>query len=375
MGDARDAHADHDRELVAALLDRDADAADTTAAATKAERATAETWIATCADCAALHADLLALSTATGELPVPARPRDFRLTAADATRLAGPAAPAAREPNPAATRLTGVMNDTRDHASHDTLIVASLADRSVADRERAAAEALVATCSLCATLHLDLVALSAATRSLPTPTRTRDYLLTTADAVRLRPRGWRKLVAVFGSPRDAFSRPLAVGLTTLGIAGLLVATVPSILTGGATTAGSATTQDPSLQSESGPVSGAAEAASPPGVLTYPDAASGAAALETGRAAALIPSSAPAAAAESGRDIVNTGAGENLDVTNGIDAMDDLFVQTDDLRGQADGTVAADPTGPSTMAVVAGTLLIGGLGLFALRWSARRFSDD
>lgn len=367
--DPRDRHADHDPEVVAALLDREADATE----ATDAARATATSWIATCADCATLHADLLALSTATRELPVPARPRDFRLTAADAARLAGAAGSATREPNPSSARLTGVMNDTRDHASHDTLLVASLADRSVADRERAAAEALVDTCGLCATLHADLVALSAATRTLPTPTRTRDYRLTPNDAVRLRPRGWRRLVAAFGSPRDAFSRPLAVGLTTLGLAGLLVATLPSILTGqapaGAATTGAATTSDRLLQSES--TKGGAEVASPPDdAVTAPGAASRAPLTDRNGAAALIPSAA--AAAESSRDIVNTGAGENVDVTNGIDRMDDLFVQADDLQGQTDVTVAARPAGISTMLVVAGTLLIAGLGLFALRWSTRRF---
>ena len=41
--------------------------------------------------------------------------------------------------------------------------------------------------------------------------------------------GWRRFVAAFGSPRDVFSRPLAVGLTTLGLAGLLLASAPSIL--------------------------------------------------------------------------------------------------------------------------------------------------
>lgn len=373
MTDLHDPHTDHDDELVAALLDRAAVAPGaTTAATTSAERSTAETWIATCTDCAALHADLLALSTATRELAVPARPRDFRLTAADVARLVGSAGSPAREPSPAAARLTGVMNDTRDHASHDTLLVASLADRTVADRERAVAETLVATCSLCATLHSDLVALTAATRSLPTPTRIRDYRLTPDDAVRLRPSGWRRLIAAFGSPRDVFSRPLAVGLTTLGLAGLLVASVPAILTGGSAASAPATRDQLFQATGEGP----GEAASPDGdVLNPVGAAAGTPPMDRSAAAAVLPSNAPNAAVESGRDIVNTGAGETVDVTNGIDRMDDLYVQSGDLAGEPDRTLAAESSGISTVVVVSGMLLLVGLGLFALRWSARRLGDD
>ena len=53
MADPRDPHAEHDPLIVAALLDRDL---------AGEERAIAEARIASCASCAALHADLLALS-------------------------------------------------------------------------------------------------------------------------------------------------------------------------------------------------------------------------------------------------------------------------------------------------------------------------
>ena len=131
-------------------------------------------------------------------------------------------------------RLTGVMTDpftSSDHASHDTILVASLADHSLPASERTAAEALVAACSQCADLHADLLALRAATRAMPTPARPTDYTLTPRDAVRLRSGGWRRFVAILGTSRDALSRPLAVGLTTLGLAGLLVATLPSFSMG------------------------------------------------------------------------------------------------------------------------------------------------
>ena len=104
------------------------------------------------------------------------------------------------------------------------MLVASLADHSLAAVERAAAEALVATCGPCADLFTDLEALRVATQAQPVPARPRDFRLTADDAVRMRPGGWRRFVAAFGSSRDMLSRPLAAGLTTIGLAGLLVAT-------------------------------------------------------------------------------------------------------------------------------------------------------
>jgi hypothetical protein len=51
------------------------------------ERARALDLLGECEDCATLFADLGATADATAALPVPARPRDFSLTEADATRL------------------------------------------------------------------------------------------------------------------------------------------------------------------------------------------------------------------------------------------------------------------------------------------------
>lgn len=73
-----DNHADHDRLLVAAFAAGDA-------AGAELERATA--LVAACPDCAALHHDLRAIATALPDLPAPARPRDFRLTAQQAAAL------------------------------------------------------------------------------------------------------------------------------------------------------------------------------------------------------------------------------------------------------------------------------------------------
>ena len=128
-----------------------------------------------------------------------------------------------------------------DHAGHDLLRVAEAADRG----GRLPTE--LAGCADCVALHADLVALTTALPSAALPVRPRDYTLTPADAARLRPGGWRRILGAIGSSRDVITRPLAIGFTTLGLAGLLVATVPGVLPGSGGTAGSGASGVPSLE--------------------------------------------------------------------------------------------------------------------------------
>ena len=72
------AHATHDLELVASYASGDAAGSELDAATT---------LVAGCADCAALHRDLRAIAAALPGLPVPVRPRDFRLTPEQAAAL------------------------------------------------------------------------------------------------------------------------------------------------------------------------------------------------------------------------------------------------------------------------------------------------
>jgi hypothetical protein len=71
-------HSNHDELLIVRLFGGDVD---------DHERARALDLLGECEDCAALFADLGATADATAALPVPARPRDFTLTEADAARL------------------------------------------------------------------------------------------------------------------------------------------------------------------------------------------------------------------------------------------------------------------------------------------------
>jgi len=113
------------------------------------------------------------------------------------------------------------------HDRHDPMLVAALAAGDLAATDRDQAISLTRSCTDCAALHDDLLALARATAAAPPPfaTPTRDFRLTPADAARLRPNPWRRLAAAIGSSPALLSRPLGVGLATLGLVGLLVGNV------------------------------------------------------------------------------------------------------------------------------------------------------
>jgi hypothetical protein len=193
----------------------------------------------------------------------------------------------------------------------------------------ALAAALVAACTECARLHADLVALAAALPVAATPRRPRDFTLTAADAERLRRRGPRAWLRRIGSSRDTITRPLALGLTTLGLAGLLVATVPTVLPAG---------------------SGAAA----PGAETTIQGAA--------------PSSQPLTMAPEATKVDDGG------VFTGSDRQDPSPAATAGNDGPVatlETNVSDDESGLSALAVIGGFLAIAGLSLFALRWTSRR----
>lgn len=74
-----DQHAQHDLDLVAGFVA----ATDLTAT----ERKRAQSLVAECAECNALHLDLIGIANATRALPARPAPRDFRITVEQAARL------------------------------------------------------------------------------------------------------------------------------------------------------------------------------------------------------------------------------------------------------------------------------------------------
>ncbi len=223
-----------------------------------------------------------------------------------------------------------------EHASHDLASIAALAarDPGLEPAQLAQARAMLAACDACTELLADLVAVTSAVPAAAVPDRPRSFTLTAADAARLRPAGWRRFLRTIGSARDGVSFPLAMGLTTLGIAGLLVATIPALSggTGGAATLSTVGAALPAQGEESLSIDAATDQAGDEesGVFYGGDEGGAAAASPGERTSASVPAE---------------GA-----------------------------SIRDDATGMSVLIVLAGVMLIVGLGLFALRWTARRLGD-
>ena len=109
------------------------------------------------------------------------------------------------------------------HARHDPLRVAEAVDRG------GRLVPVLQFCDPCGQLYTDLLVLTTAIAQAALPARPRDFTLRSADARRLRPVGLRALCLSLGSARDGLMQPLAIGLTTLGLAGLLVTAAPMLL--------------------------------------------------------------------------------------------------------------------------------------------------
>ena len=124
-----------------------------------------------------------------------------------------------------------------DHANHELSLIAGHAAGDLGVSEHIRAESLLHSCTACADLRRDLVAIAAATRALPTTAvAPRDFRLDAAQAARLRRGSWiRTLLRPFGAAQSGV-RPMAAALTSLGLAGLLVTTILPGLFGSAASA-------------------------------------------------------------------------------------------------------------------------------------------
>jgi hypothetical protein len=235
------------------------------------------------------------------------------------------------------------------HAQHDPFLVAALAAGDLEGADRELAETLASACAGCALLAADLRAIATASAALPARTRPRDFFIRAEDAARLRRRSWRGLLAAFVGPRSGALRPLAAGLTTLGIAGLLLGVMPSLPLGGsaaapAGSAGASAEVPKTVDTASG-----AEPTRDPGK----DGNQYSAAPQP----ALVPVSGPA------------GPSVEIDRLDGEgrDAAEPA------ASGQP-GATAPAARAASPLVVLSGAFLILGLGLFGLRWTARRLGD-
>lgn len=247
-----------------------------------------------------------------------------------------------------------------DHAAHDPVWMAALAsrDHDLSPTEHKRAQAALEACDSCAELLAELVAVSAAIPAAATPARPRDFTLTDADAARLRSRDLRRWFSAIGSARDGITFPLAMGLTTMGIAGLLLATLPSAFSGAGAMSTLSTVGAPVAPADgAGDASSAASAAAP-----APSAAAAAASNEP----VVRSTDLYAASGGPGGETTSEGAftGDDSDGTGGQG-------QRESAELAQDAAIRDDRSGMTGLTLLAATLLVAGLGLFALRWSARR----
>jgi hypothetical protein len=238
------------------------------------------------------------------------------------------------------------------HHHHDRLLISAHAAGDLAGRELATADALLAACEDCRALHADLLTIASSTHELPAPLRppVRDFRISPERAATLARGGfWRRVLRPFARPGGA-SRPLALAFTTLGMAGLLLATLPSMpLNGG----------DDLTMVQAPAGSDGRNAAQPtemPEVAASPD-------IDT-------------SGGEYQPDGVDTGAGASPGPGKGAGAG-----QGSGARPTAEPTggkvvpevaVIDDTTsGPSPLVLLSVAFLAAGLGLVLLRLTARR----
>lgn len=162
------------------------------------------------------------------------------------------------------------MAELAAHARHDPLRVAEAVDRG------ARLAPVLDLCARCVALYADLLALTVALPMAAYPARPRDFQLSAVEAHRLGARGRSGWWSRIGSARDSLTQPLAIGFTTLGLAGLLLSVSPALIPSAGSAGGSDVT----------PVIGFGAAAAPsvqPGdVRLSPDAGDPSSPAQAGR---------------------------------------------------------------------------------------------
>jgi hypothetical protein len=120
-----------------------------------------------------------------------------------------------------------------NHADHDLLLIAAHVAGDASPDEADWATTILATCVECRQVASDLAAITTASQALPAPRRSRDFRLTPDQAAGLRHRsiGSRIAAALLDSRGPA--RALPAALMTIGLAALLVSTMPGLPGAGA----------------------------------------------------------------------------------------------------------------------------------------------
>jgi hypothetical protein len=244
-----------------------------------------------------------------------------------------------------------------EHAQHDLDLIAGHAAGDLTDTQRIRAGALLQSCTSCAELRRDLIAIASATRTLPATSAPRDFQLSPAQAARLRRGGWIKsLLRPFAAPQS-IARPMATAFTSLGLAGLLVTSIlPSLIGGSAASAPMPIAQQPAAS--------AAAAGGAPGELSGQGQPSA-----TDSRAQFGPLGKPSPVPVS----AGSGGGKSNDLAS---AEPDLFAGEQANRdrvsnGQDSEQLQARAAESNPIVSGSLVLLVAGLALFGLRFLGRR----
>ncbi len=249
------------------------------------------------------------------------------------------------------------------HAAEHALAIVALQAGDLSGAELTQAEAMRTGCPDCSALYADLEALRGTLALMPAPARRRDFRLTEADAARLRPSLLRQLVEWLTAPRSTV-RPVATGLATLGLAGLLLTSLPAFPLLGSGAAAPA----PALQVTMGP----ADVDALSGGTAEP-AKAGSASQSAAPTQAPSPSTAPAMGGPQvpvpapSRGEGFTSAGQP-DETASESAAPGVVGRNSAEAARLEGGGAP---GPNMAMLVSLALLVAGLGLFGARLAVRR----
>jgi hypothetical protein len=283
------------------------------------------------------------------------------------------------------------MNDTqRSHDRHDRFLIAALAADDLSGQALSDAHDLVENCPECAELLADLRAIARATAALPQILRTLDFQLSPETADRLGARGWRGILVRIADSRFGAARPIAVGLTSLGLVAAIAGAIPGGIggygSGGAPAQPNAgyavTSSDSGSRSAAG--GGGAEAVSSP-QPPRPVAAGG---LPSPSPVSFVPFAAsPAASAAASAAPASAAASANLDTVSSPPAFGQAYgpaspaaasagpparETTKSGNGGAEGLV--ETSAPSGLLVLGALLLAFGLGILGAQWAAARLAS-
>jgi hypothetical protein len=255
------------------------------------------------------------------------------------------------------------------HAGHDTLILAAAVDHDPDPATIATIERMTADCPACAAIVDDLrllaTGLAALPAELPAP---RDFRITDVQAEHLRRGGFlRRLLQPFGIDGLPGLQPVAGALTAVGLAGILLTSVP--LGFGAAGAAAPAAADRANSAAGGNGSYAAPSTAAEAQQPAPVPSDMAAEGPGGKAGSPVPQNLGTGAGAQPGTSPTTGGSTAFDRGNGVPpaAVGDTRSSSFGPASTVLATVASIP--PLTLASI--VLLVVGVALFSLRLLARR----